>query len=376
MIEEFVSRTYGAGAGIEKLAGDASERKFYRVRTGHGSFILMQCESSFRKDELPFINIWEFLRKHRFPVPDIHEIHPGEGIIILTDLGDELLQRRIMRYAQEGRTAEIRALCKKAIEIIVSLQVRGTNSLDDTCVASRSALDRERFLFELGFFYEHHVKGLLGMQLTAQEEDELKSWFTGLAEEVAGSGKVLCHRDFHSRNLVIQSEELYMTDFQDARLGPYQYDLASFLRDSYVLYDDDLIGEMLDLYRARMRQSLMHDRKLQEALKNSLPMDLIMSSDRSSPERIRREFDLCCLQRNIKAIGTFAFQSRVRKNDFYLQYIPATARYIKENLDRLSIHVRPLDSLLSATLDHSLPLPGNKNERQARAKEDSHEERR
>ena len=55
-----------------------------------------------------------------------------------------------------------------------------------------------------------------------------------LADELADEPRVLCHRDYHSRNLMIHERRLYIIDYQDARMGPDTYDLASLLRDSYV----------------------------------------------------------------------------------------------------------------------------------------------
>ena len=55
-----------------------------------------------------------------------------------------------------------------------------------------------------------------------------------LVAELAAEPRVLCHRDYHSRNLMLHDDRLYIIDFQDARMGPDTYDLVSLLRDSYV----------------------------------------------------------------------------------------------------------------------------------------------
>jgi hypothetical protein len=119
------------------------------------------------------------------------------------------------------------------------------------------------------------------------------------------------HRDYHSRNLMVQGDRLRILDFQDARLGPPQYDLASLLRDSYVQLPFEWEEELLDYY-------------LQRTAKEE-----DFSQDR---DRFVEIFNATCLQRNLKAIGTFASQKTLRGNDAYLEYIPATLAHIKRNL--------------------------------------------
>ena len=107
---------------------------------------------------------------------------------------------------------------------------------------------------------------------------------------------------------MLHDGRLYLIDFQDARLGPDTYDLVSLLRDSYVdlndLEVDDLIAYFL-------------------ALKKTTP---------AQSAEFRRRFDLMALQRNLKALGTFGYQTTTRGNTVYIQYIPRTLRYVRTNL--------------------------------------------
>ena len=113
-----------------------------------------------------------------------------------------------------------------------------------------------------------------------------------------------------------------MIDFQDARLGPDTYDLVSLLRDSYV----DLTGREVDELIAYF---------------------LALSGGTGvSPGEFRRRFDLMALQRNLKALGTFGYQTTTRDNPVYIQYIPRTLRYVRMNLERYDRFAR-LRSLLA-----------------------------
>ncbi|HET6372191.1 MAG TPA: phosphotransferase, partial [Candidatus Polarisedimenticolia bacterium] len=201
-----------------------------------------------------------------------------------------------------------RFLYFQAVQMIAFLQAEGTRSLTMDLPASNTALDAERLLFELRFFAEHYVEGLQGSPLSDAEAGSLDEWFVRLAKEVAGYRRVLCHRDFHSRNLMVRGERLFMVDFQDARMGPFTYDLASLVRDSYVQVPEELEREAIEFYRE-------------------------VTCAPESPQELRRAFRRTALQRNIKALGTFASQAMLRKNRLYLPYIAPTLASVTSSLD-------------------------------------------
>jgi aminoglycoside/choline kinase family phosphotransferase len=123
---------------------------------------------------------------------------------------------------------------------------------------------------------------------------------------------VLCHRDYHSRNLMLHEGALYIIDFQDARMGPDTYDLASLLRDSYVDLTPAQVDELIAFF-------------------------LALKARAGGPTRVeevefRRRFDLMALQRNLKALGTFGYQTSTRSNPVYIQYIPRTLNYVRARL--------------------------------------------
>jgi aminoglycoside/choline kinase family phosphotransferase len=102
---------------------------------------------------------------------------------------------------------------------------------------------------------------------------------------------------------------LYWIDFQDARLGPATYDLASLLRDSYVDFEEEFVGERAEEFRQR-----------------ALPGE--------PREVFARRFELMSVQRNLKALGTFGYMATVRQNPVYLQYVPRTLANARRNLLR------------------------------------------
>jgi hypothetical protein len=136
---------------------------------------------------------------------------------------------------------------------------------------------------------------------------------------------VLCHRDYHSRNLMLSQGQVYLIDFQDARMGPDTYDLASLLRDAYIDLNDIAVNELTAYFLA-------------------LKGGGIDAAD------FRTRLDLMGLQRNLKAMGTFGYQTTARQNPVYIQYMPRTLRYVRDTLQRYPRFAR-LHELLVPYID-------------------------
>jgi len=287
------------------LTGDASDRSYYRLRTPTlSSLILMVHREPFELESLPWFVHGRFLLELGASVPQVVASYPGEGILVIQDLGDEMLQTHL----ETCDPARRRLLYLQAVQIIAFLQRDGTAALTPDLPAWSTALDNERLLFELRFFAEHYVRGLLGAPLPDAQLEALDAWFVSLAGEVSSYRRVFCHRDFHARNLMVRGDRLYMVDFQDARMGPFTYDLASLVRDSYVEpLPAALVDELVEFFR--------------EAARTPEPTGVF-----------RVAFARTCLQRNIKALGTFASQAVLRGNKVYLPFIPRTLEHVRANL--------------------------------------------
>src|SRR5438552_12308230 len=108
-----------------------------------------------------------------------------------------------------------------------------------------------------------------------------------------------------------QGDSLYIINFQAARMEPNTYDLASLLRDSYVDITERDLDELIAYFLALTgRTGVAH------------------------ASEFRRRFDLMALQRNLKALGTFGYQTINRRNPVYIQYMPRTLRYVRSNLEK------------------------------------------
>jgi aminoglycoside/choline kinase family phosphotransferase len=271
---------------------------------------------------LPFVNVCTLLSEMPVPVPGILGHSDSLGIIALQDLGDVTLQAHL----GAASPAEHAALYRQAVSFIETLQRRGRDLESADYVPYGIAFDVEKLTWELQFFMKHFLEAYRGAALTPASREALTRELALIAEELAAEPRVLCHRDYHSRNLMLHEGQLHIIDFQDARMGPDTYDLVSLLRDSYVDFTNQQVEELIAFFLALRR-----------------------GADGEDVE-FRRRFDLMALQRNLKALGTFGFQTTSRGNTVYIQYIPRTLNYARANLTRYDRFGR-LQELLAEHVD-------------------------
>jgi N-acetylmuramate 1-kinase len=317
-IQGFIDQRY-AGATIERLAGDASYRIFYRLRpvTGH-SVVLMDYGSPFL-EETDDIRLGRLFRQAGLRVADLVHSAPEIGLLILEDLGETSLESVLTR-AGSGRGEGPPSALIQAVELAAGVARAGTPVLAASERATGPVLDAERFRFEMDFFVEHFAVGLRGMSQPGVDVcDELY----GLADRAATTPtRVLCHRDLHSRNLmVLEDGSLAMVDIQDARWGPDSYDLASLLRDAYVEIDERWLEPLTEKYLRAL-------------------------ADPPEPGAFRRRLEIVAVQRMIKALGSFGYLTVVKRMRRYLDAIPRTVARLERLLPSMD-ETRPLHAALT-----------------------------
>jgi aminoglycoside/choline kinase family phosphotransferase len=168
-------------------------------------------------------------------------------------------------------------------------------------------------MWEFDHFLEYGIVARQGKPMCADDYLPIRGEFEKIAELLAGQPRVFVHRDYHSRNLMVDGERLGVIDFQDALMGPATYDLASLLRDAYIELDEALIDRLINRYLDRLatHRHVWTNR-----------------------EAFRRLFDFTSIQRNLKAAGRFVFIDRVKGNPNFLADVPRVMNYVKRNLQK------------------------------------------
>ena len=333
-----------SGIHCEALQGDASERSYFRVsqKNSEGvrrnkaqkslrSLIVMQLEKPVLDMEIDFTRVLKFLRGLDLPAPELFYYDIPKGLLFLEDCGTMTLEDQLNASPQSKAQ-----LYRQAVELLVCMQSRATHSIDSTCPAYHSKFDVKKLMWEFNFMLDYYVDDFCDSPLENLARKELSEAFTPLCESLAAEKLYFTHRDYHSRNLMFYQGHLVLIDFQDARMGPCQYDLVSLLKDSYVKIDDTLAEDLINFY-IRLKEK-------EEGLK----------VDR---ERFRDIFDKMAIQRNLKAVGTFAYQSVKKNNNRYEGFIAPTLGYVQKTLMR-----RFKDSFLQKVLSKHIPGLDRKEE--------------
>jgi aminoglycoside/choline kinase family phosphotransferase len=299
------------------LTGDASDRRYYRVLVADGpSIVVSLYPGPIDVDTLSFVNVARLLEAMPVPIPTVLGTAGDLGVIALEDLGDVTLQAHL----GAASPAEHAALYRQSVALIATLQQRGAELQSPDYLPYGIAFDVEKLTWELDFFTRHFVEAYRGVVIPPPAREELRQAFAVLINELTAEPRVLCHRDYHSRNLMLHHGRLYIIDFQDARMGPDTYDLVSLLRDSYVDLPERTVDELIAYFLALKGQT-------------------------GTEAAFKQRFNAMALQRNLKALGTFGYQTTTRRNPVYIQYIPRTLKYVRDNLAQLPRFARIRDLL-------------------------------
>ena len=309
-VEGYLARLGMRGVRSTLLFGDASDRRYVRVAPPEGpAQVLAVYPGPIEYDRMPFTGALALFSAMTVPVPRVLGHSDDLGIIAQQDLGDQTLATHLEATAR----ADLHLKYREALELIAQMQRRGAELASPRFTPYELAFDVPKLTFELDFFVTHFLEGHRRATLDIEDRDALAIASAALAEELAAQPRVVCHRDYHSRNLMVHEGGLVVIDFQDARLGPDTYDLVSLLRDSYVELDGDTVEALIEYF---------------------LTLDRGPARQGPGAASFRDRFDVMALQRNLKALGTFGYQATVRGKTSYLRDVPRTLQYIRTTFDR------------------------------------------
>lgn len=308
-----------SGAAVRRLAGHASARSYWRVGIPPASHVVMVMSPDAKPEEVtkggptgvdPFVDVQRYLRGLGVRVPEIvafHQDDPRGGLMVLEDLGDDMLEGRLL--AGDDR----RALYETAIDQLACLRAAAERSPGGSIAFTRS-FDQDLYRWELDHFREWLLEAWKGARLSPPEREVVDRECDRIAHALAAEPKGFTHRDYQSRNLmVLPGGAQAVIDFQDALLGPRQYDLVALLRDSYVELPPDFVDAMLRRW---------------------LDQFAAAGGPRLAYGPFREVFDLLTVQRKLKDAGRFVFIDRVKKNPGFLVSIPASLGYVREAFAR------------------------------------------
>ena len=284
---------------LEPASGDASFRRYFRLKYNDETFIVMDAPPE-QENCIPFINIAERLLAVNINVPRIIEKDLQQGFLLLSDLGDKRYLDALTEESVDGLYVD--DLYQAAMLELIRLQSQ--TEMNGLPVYDEKLLLQEMELFRHWLLQEH-----IGLDLTVESQTILDEVFKLLVSEALSQPKVFVHRDYHSRNLMINGtndENPGVLDFQDAVYGPFTYDLVSLLKDCYIKWPGQQIRDWSNNF-------------FEEIAEEYPDIDATM---------FMRWFDFMGVQRHLKASGIFARLYHRDGKTGYLADIPRTLSYI------------------------------------------------
>ena len=325
---ELAARHLDAPAGrvtITRLTGDASTRVYLRAAAGGRTLIISLYSEPFNEAEraddqlkrmeeanpsarlsyhshaLAHLEATQLFLDAGLPVPRILATSGADALMLFEDVGDMRLQDWMMNR----QPAEIRGAYLRATELIVEIQEATGLALESGSICAQMAFDEAKLRWELGFFFANFFNRYLKLKLDPATANAVQADFKAVCSDLAARPRVLVHRDYHARNLMMHDGRMFIIDHQDARMGPASYDVASLISDPYTTLGDELANELVERF-------------IEKKAGSKQPLDDVTA--------FRRELQLMTVQRMLKAIGTYASQA-AQGNLTYIPYIePARAR--------------------------------------------------
>nr|WP_319493077.1 sugar phosphate nucleotidyltransferase [uncultured Desulfobacter sp.] len=301
---------------IQAIAGDGSDRLWFRARHQEKSLILSDhgiCMDAPQNNNgtaqlNAFIKIGTHLAGKGIAVPSILGYDTNSGQVAVSDLGSTHLADHI----QGMDDPQIVTQYQRVIDRLIDFSLKGIENFDPAWTCQTPAYSKQMILdLECRYFMQAFVNGYLGRK---EEFETFARHFSLIADNAllhATTG--LMHRDCQSKNIMIHGGAPWFIDFQSARLGPIQYDLASLLIDPYVTLSRAVRDELLNY-------ALEH-------------IGLKVSVDKNN---FTHSFRYCCISRNLQMLGAFGFLTQVKHKHQFEKYIPAALKGLERRLQNLN----------------------------------------
>lgn len=314
---DFLAGCGWTDAAPEPLAGDASFRRYYRLRGKDRRAIVMDAPPP-QEDVAPFVAVADLLRDLGLSAPEILAADRARGFLLIEDFGDDTYTKLIAQGADEG------ALYALAVDTLVALQ----RAVARRGMPDLPPYDETRLLTEAALLVDWYAPAALGAPLPEDVREEYLALWRGVLPHAVLPCATLVLRDYHVDNLMLLPgrpgvKGCGLLDFQDAVRGPPSYDLISLLEDARRDVPAGLRRDMTERYLAAF-----------PALDRAL---------------FTRSAAILAAQRNCKILGIFTRLCRRDGKPHYLAHIPRVWRLLEGDLDH------PVLAPIARWLDRHLP---------------------
>lgn len=306
--EQFPGRLFT----LKPASADASFRRYFRIYFDDQTLVVMDAPPQ-HEDCASFLNVAEILAAVGVHVPRILAQNLELGFILLSDLGHTTFLHALNQAPESANQ-----LYRDATDALIQMQL--TQRIERLPSYDQALLQRE-----LDLFPDWYVATHLQMDLSEAQQTVLHHVFGQILQNNLAQAKVLVHRDYHSRNLMVSTPNPGILDFQDAVYGPITYDLVSLFKDAYIRWDEEHILDWAIRYWEKARQ-----------------VGLPVAADFAE---FYRDFEWMGVQRHLKVLGIFARLNYRDGKAAYLSDMPLVMEYLRAACKRYR-ELHPLLNLL------------------------------
>ncbi|MBI4723131.1 MAG: phosphotransferase [Candidatus Stahlbacteria bacterium] len=275
---------------IYLLKSSGSGCKFYRIKDKDAIIVVIDGK---HKEFNSYIEISKSLLKIGVAVPEIYYYNIEEKLIVEEDLGDLTLQSYIIKTDDFN-------IYKQVIDVLILMQIRGKG-------LNNKVFGLPALCWDAWYFGRYFLEAFCGISNLS-----LQSEFHKLADKLAREPLYFMHRDFQAQNIMLKEGKVRIIDFQNAQQGLLAYDLVSLLKDAYLPISDDIREEMIDYYLYQLKEHITLDKS-----------------------HFRNVFLYAGLQRNMQALGAFAYLSMIENKVQFAEYIPRVVHYLLDALKKV-----------------------------------------
>lgn len=289
-----------------QLTASGSNRVYYRL-AGATHTCIAAVNQDVRENEAFFFFARE-MRQRGIRVPEVYAVSDDRRTYLQEDLGNVTVFASLQSRKVSGIdiTVPMRQLYRQAIDELIHIQ-DSCSDIDFSHAYPRPAFDRQAMLWDLDYFKYYFLRLF---HIPFDEQLLQQDYNTFIDYLLDDDCSFFMYRDFQSRNIMVVDDKLYFIDFQGARQGAPQYDLASLLYSSK--------ADMPDTMRAQMLNYYLDQRTLQNP-----------SFDR---ERFADKYYAYVYMRMLQAMGAYGFRGVIEKKDHFVKSIPLAVNNLRNLL--------------------------------------------
>ena len=297
----FAKQGWGAvpAATLTSASSDASFRRYFRWQGAGRSLIVMDAPPP-QEDCAPFVKVANLLAEAHLNVPQILAADLERGFLLLNDLG----RQTYLDVINEDNADELFTDALQALLAFQQLPMTAPLPSYDDALLRR----------ELQLFPEWYVQRHLGVEFSEQQQALWQRASQLLIDSALAQPKVLVHRDYMPRNLMLSEPNPGVLDFQDAVYGPVTYDVTCLFKDAFLSWPEARVRSWLEQYWQQAREA-------------GVPVQPVLDD-------FLRASDLMGVQRHLKVIGIFARICHRDGKPKYLGDVPRFFSYIEAVLAR------------------------------------------